>query len=55
MDFANNHKIECIIDDGLLIKDGKILAGTSAKEPTIFAIKRAIFMDEDHALEVKKQ
>ncbi len=56
VDFANNHKIECIIDDGLLIKDGKILAGTSAKkEPTsIAAIKRAIFMDEDHALEVKK-
>lgn len=55
VDFANKYKIECIIDDGLLIKDGKILAGTSAKkEPTaIAAIRRAIFMDEGHASEVK--
>ncbi len=54
VDFANRYKIECIVDDGLLIKDGKILAGISAKkEPTsIAAIRRAIFMDEAHASEV---
>jgi len=54
--FANEHGIECIIDDGLLIKGGKILAGTSAKkEPTtIAAIRRAIFMDEAHANEVRQ-
>ena len=54
--FANEHGIECIIDDGLLIKGGKILAGTSAKkEPTmIAAARRAIFMDKEHAAEVRQ-
>lgn len=54
--FANKHNIECIIDDGLLIKGGKIFAGTSAKkEPTtIAAIRRAIFMDKDHAAQVRE-
>ncbi|NMA94802.1 MAG: hypothetical protein GX974_02030 [Clostridiales bacterium] len=52
---ANRLGIKFIIDDGLLIKGGKILAGSSAKrEPTmIAAAKRAIFMAEDHAKEVR--
>ena len=52
---ANQKKIDTIIDDGLLIKNGKKLAGISAKrEATIMqAVRRAIFLDENHALEVK--
>lgn len=51
---AHEHGIDTIIDDGLLIKDNKIIAGYSAKkEPSkIRAVKRAIFMDEKHAQEV---
>ena len=29
---ANQYKADIIIDDGLLIKDGKIIAGSSAKK-----------------------
>jgi len=50
---AHEHNIDGIIDDGLLIKDSKIIAGRSAKkEPSkIRAVKTAIFMDPDHAAE----
>lgn len=52
---ADNNGIDTIIDDGLLIKDGKKLAGSSAKREltSIQAVKRAIFMYKDHAQEVK--
>lgn len=52
---AGEHNIDTIIDDGLLIKDNKIIAGYSAKkEPNkIQAVKRAIFMDEQHVQEVR--
>jgi Uncharacterized protein conserved in bacteria len=51
---AHEHHIDTIIDDGLLIKDSKIIAGYSAKkEPSkIRAVKRAIFMEAEHAREV---
>lgn len=51
---AHEHHIDTIIDDGLLIKDSKIIAGYSAKkEPSkIRAVKRAIFMEAEHAHEV---
>ncbi|MEN6411178.1 MAG: Asp23/Gls24 family envelope stress response protein [Veillonellales bacterium] len=51
---AHEYNIDTIIDDGLLIKDSKIVAGYSAKkEPSkIKAVKRAIFMKPDHAQEV---
>lgn len=51
---AHEHKADAIIDDGLFIKDSKILAGTSAKKEKskIQAVKRAIFMDKHHAEEV---
>lgn len=54
---ASEKGIDTIIDDGLLIKDGKKLAGFSAKREltSIQAVKRAIFMDSDHAQEVKDQ
>lgn len=53
---AHDHNVDGIIDDGLLIKDSKIIAGRSAKkEPSkIRAVKRAIFMEPDHAEEVRQ-
>ncbi|MBN2395512.1 MAG: Asp23/Gls24 family envelope stress response protein [Candidatus Atribacteria bacterium] len=53
---AHKESIEYIIDDGLLIKKDKILAGFSAKKEAnkIQAIKRAIFQDSDHANSVKE-
>lgn len=53
---ANERNIEYIIDDGLLIKGNKIIAGVSAKrEPSkISAIKRALFMNNAHAAQVKQ-
>lgn len=52
---AGTRKIECIIDDGLLIRNNRIIAGVSAKreKSKIAAIRRAIFMDETHAGEVR--
>lgn len=45
-----------IIDDGLLIKDTKIVAGYSAKneQNKIQAVKRAIFSEAQHVNEVKE-
>lgn len=53
---AFDNRCDAIIDDGLLIKGTKILAGTSAKneDNRIQAVKRAIFTDNDHASEVRK-
>jgi uncharacterized alkaline shock family protein YloU len=47
--------ISLIIDDGLLIQGSTVLAGRSAKRAAtkIGATKRAIFMDDGHAAEVK--
>ncbi len=54
---ARQYGIEYIIDDGLLIKGSDILAGRSAKrENTRYgAIKRALFKDPEHALQVKEK
>lgn len=54
LQFAHDHEIEAIIDDGLLIKNGQKIAGTSAKfeKNTIKAIRRAVFQDEEHRKEV---
>lgn len=51
------YNIEVMIDDGLLIKDGKKMAGSSAKaeETTVGAVKRAIFHDPLHAAEVRER
>jgi len=53
---AHEYDADAIIDDGLLIIDSKIAAGLSAKkEPSkIKAVKRAIFMDEEHAAAARK-
>lgn len=51
---AKQNGIDFIIDDGLLISRGRILAGRSAKSEVnrLRAIKRAIFEYEDHRDEV---
>lgn len=56
LEFAHQNNIEAIIDDGLLIINGEIKAGTSAKfeKSSIKAVKRAIFQDADHVQEVKE-
>ncbi|MFO7850497.1 MAG: hypothetical protein R6V67_11100 [Spirochaetia bacterium] len=52
---AEKYGIELIIDDGLLIKDQKIIAGKSAKREKAFltAIKTALFNEPDHRKEVR--
>lgn len=52
---AHEKGAELIIDDGLLIKGSRILAGRSAKsEKLVFtATRRALFLDPDHAREVR--
>ncbi len=52
---ANDLGISYIIDDGLLIKGSKVVAGKSAKKEAtrIASIRRALFMDPVHAADVK--
>lgn len=54
---ANEYHIDAIIDDGILIKDGKKMAGSSAKaeETKMAAVKRAIFNDPKHADEMRER
>lgn len=51
---AHSNQADAIIDDGLLIKDGRIIAGASAKKELnkVLAVKRAIFVLPGHAEEV---
>lgn len=53
---AHERNIDCIIDDGLLIYQNRIVAGQSAKEETnrMQAVRRAIFLDPAHAEAVRK-
>ena len=53
---AQKHHLDLIIDDGLLIKGDKILAGHSAKRDPNFlvAVKTAVFDDEAHRQEVEE-
>ena len=53
---AHNNQADAIIDDGLLIKNGKIIAGKTAKreQNKVLAVKRAIFVLPGHAEEVRK-
>jgi uncharacterized alkaline shock family protein YloU len=49
--------IECIIDDGLFIRNGTVLAGMSAKRQAtkVGAIKTALFSADDHCEAVAKK
>lgn len=53
---AREHAADAIIDDGILIKDGRIIAGESAKteKSKIMAVRRAIFVLPGHAEEVRE-
>ncbi len=53
---AYKYNIDVIIDDGLVIKGEKIIAGRSAKkeESSVEAIKTALFLDDNHLDEVLK-
>ena len=53
---ARERGIEFIIDDGLLIQGNQVVSGVSAKREStrIGSIKRALFIHEDHAEEVRK-
>ena len=54
---AHENNIECIIDDGILIHDNKIVAGFSAKKESsrLKAVRRAIFQDPVQVKEVRSQ
>ena len=47
---ARENDLEYIIDDGLLIKDNKVIAGTSAKkqETKLAAVRHALFSDKPY-------
>ncbi len=51
---ADKYHIPLIVDDGLLIRNDKIVAGKSAKQESNFltAVKRALFQDPEHYEEV---
>ncbi len=53
---AHKYNISLIIDDGLLIRDGKILAGRSAKreETKMAAIRTALLYNQDQVNDIKK-
>ena len=54
---AQKHGIDYIIDDGLLIRDNRILAGHSAKKEKTFmaAVKVALFDEKSHRDEVARK
>lgn len=56
MTVASSRDIEYIIDDGLLIKGSKKLAGSSAKreKTKVGAVKRALFNDLEHRRQVSE-
>ena len=53
---AQKYGLEAIIDDGLLIKEDKILAGHSAKREKTFlaAVRVALFDDKSHRDDIAK-
>ena len=52
---ATDNGADGIIDDGLLISHGKVIAGTSAKreKTRIASVKHALFMNDEHSREIK--
>lgn len=52
---AREQGADAIIDDGLLISNGKVIAGTSAKKEStrIASVKHALFMEDSQADEIK--
>ena len=56
MTVAFDNGIDTLIDDGLLIREGRKLAGSSAKgeKTAVGAVKRAVFLREEQRAEMKK-
>lgn len=56
LQLAHQLNVDAIIDDGILVYQGRKVAGTSAKyeKTKIQAVKRAIFYYAEHAEEVQK-
>jgi adenylate kinase family enzyme len=54
---AQKYRCELIIDDGLLIRDNRILAGRSAKQEKTFlaSVKTALFDDKAHRDDIAKR
>jgi ABC-type oligopeptide transport system ATPase subunit len=54
---AQKYRVDLIIDDGLLIRDNRILAGHSAKKENSFltAVKVALFDEKSHRDEVARR
>ena len=53
---SRQHGADAIIDDGLLISHGKVIAGTSAKKETtkIASVKHALFMNDNQVKEIRE-
>ena len=53
---ASQYGADAIIDDGLLISHGKVVAGTSAKseETMIASVKHALFMKSEQSKDIKQ-
>lgn len=54
---AKQNGADGIIDDGLLISGGKVVAGTSAKKEAtrVASVKHALFMPNDYCIEMRKE
>lgn len=54
---AAERGIDVLLDDGLLVMDGRILAGRSAKREhtRVAAVKRAVLADPEHAAAIRRQ
>jgi uncharacterized alkaline shock family protein YloU len=54
---AAERGIDVLLDDGLLVMDGRILAGRSAKreDTRVAAVKRAVLVDPEHAAAIRQQ
>ncbi len=57
MNFCKEKGIESIIDDGLFIHQGKVLAGQSAKkeDTKVGAVKAALFLKDEHQRAVARK
>lgn len=55
LEVAKRYSVSCILDDGLLIRENQVLAGTSAKREAsrIASIRRALFTEPAHAEAVR--
>ena len=55
LEIAGRKNVSCILDDGLLIKENQVLAGSSAKREAsrIASVRRALYTEQSHAEKVR--